>query len=209
MLDWFVVYTSAGGERLAKEDLEALGFQVFMPTMMEWHRVPDHRRRAAARRGEVLPKRERREHIMYPRYLFVGMLPHWHDWMGLKRSKRVQEILSDPYGIPRKMPERIVRDIMTGLDLGTFEARALAAARVAAWAGMRVVMKDGPFKGAKGVVTRANKNGLRIDLTGLAGAAFPLNVTLDQIGLLDIYIGQDDQHKQNAPSERRLTRSKV
>lgn len=209
MLDWYVVYTTAQGERLAKEDLEALGFQVYLPTHMEWHRIPEHRRAAAKRRGESLPKRERREHIMFPRYLFVGLLPHWHDWAGLKRSKRVQEILSDAYGMPLRMPERIVNDIMTGIQLGTFEARALAAARVAAWAGMHVVMKDGPFRGAKGVVTRANKNGLRIELRGLAGATFPLNVTLDQIGLLDIFIGQDDQHKQNAPSERRLTRSKV
>lgn len=136
---------------------------------------------------------------MFPRYLFVGLLPHWRDFGGLRRSKRVSEILCDPYGNPKRLPDRIVSDIMDGLQLGTFEQRALAAARVAAWVGMRVTIKEGPFKGASGVVTRANRSGVRIEVGNLSGATFPLNVTLDQLPLLDIFISQDDQHKRSAP----------
>lgn len=197
-LDWYCVFTRAQGERLAKEDLEAFGFEVLLPMREEWVAVPAHRRRP--RPGQPRPpKRIKIERIMYPRYLFVGMLPHWRDFDGVMRSKRVLEILSDASGCPKRLPGRVVADLMTVAEPRPSESRSLAAARVAAWVGMRVTLKAGPFKGAAGVVASATRAGVRIEIDGPAGTAFPINVTLDQLALLDIFITQDDRQKRSTP----------
>lgn len=197
-VEWYVVYTTASGERLAKEDLEALGFTVFLPTRLEWRRVPAHRRRPRPD-GTRPPKRERVERVLFPRYLFVGLLPHWRDFAGLRRSKRVQEVLCDAWGRPKRLPERIVAAMIRAGRLETGEGRAEAVAQVAAWVGMEAMLLSGPFKGACGRITQASKTGVRIDIAGPNGATFPLQLPLEQLGFLSIVAGQDDQQKRSAP----------
>lgn len=191
-LEWYVCYTTASGERLAKEDLEALGFQVILPLRLEWRRVPAHRRRARPD-GTRPPKRQRVERLLFPRYLFVGVLPHWRDFAGMRRSKRVREILCDAYGVPKRLPERVAASLHLVSRIDAAPDRAAAAAEVAAWIGMRARVVAGPFKGAHGRVVQAGKTGLRIDIEGPNGATFPLNVPLEQLGFLSIFSGQDDQ----------------
>lgn len=197
-LEWYVVYTTPGGERLAKEDLEALGFQAFMPIVREWKPTPEHKRRAAARHGKTLPKRKLVEVILFPRYLFVGLLPIWRDFAGLRRSKRVQEILCDPFSSPVRLPFKEVEGLMDACERGRFEDAAARAVRFAAMLHMRVDLMAGPFAGYSGEVVRAGKAGIRINVKGGNGATFHLDIPMAELARSKVFKVQDDQQKQSA-----------
>lgn len=191
MTDWFIVYTSSNGERLAQEDLEDYGFQVFLPIEVVTLRPARHRK-----------NREKRtvSRPLFPRYLFLGFKPGWHDFAGARKSKRVQDFIRDAYGSPVQMSSDALDAIRADVANGRYDEAQTKAAKEAArlkalidtvgrrvLPGHRFTMKNGLFKGFLATVMRVREKEIRIAVENGEGASLSLDVPIlkaEEVGII-------------------------
>lgn len=213
MTDWFVAYTTSGGERLAKEDLEKAGIEVFLPIEVVTLRPARHRKDRTKR---VVSR------PLFPRYLFVGFKRGWHDFAGARRSKRVIDFIRDAYDLPVRIEDKIIEGISTAMTQGRYGDAAERAAREAkriqeeaviaeqrkrdkeACASGRIrkgdtfTVAEGLFQGFMATVMEVLDGKVRYEISG-DGTTLRLDAPLskaEQIGLLSATQGR--QQKQRA-----------
>lgn len=197
MKRWYVAYTTANGERLAKEDLEALGFRAFLPMQRVWHRPARHRR---DRRRKLV------ERPLFPRYLFVQLGHLWHDFDAALASKRVLALLTDAYQRPVAVPDSVVDGMLGEIERGRFDAAIEHARRLVALVGRDVELADGPFKGLFATVAGVTRNKVRLEVKAQNGNTLSLALPLQGFESSVNVPASDDQHKQRPARRARLIR---
>lgn len=194
-LAWYIVYTTPQGERLFKEDMEGMGLHPFYPCERVWHRPARHRRDQ---------ERKLIERPLFPRYVFVGLNPQRLDFDALLRSKRMVEILCDPFARPQRIRTAEVVALMDEVERGDYDEAVLRLAKLTGLIGKHAQIHSGPFAGYGGQIVAVDRKSAKIEVSGPNGAAFAINLPLAELGRAGLYSVQDDQHKQSA-TERRLT----
>lgn len=191
MTDWFIAWTTSSGERLAKEDLEEAGFEVFLPIEVVTHRPARHRRDKTKR---VV------ERPLFPRYLFVGFRSGWHDFAGPRRSRRFIDYLRDAQGSPLQLRTEVVEAIMHDMSQGRYdEAQTKAAKEATRLAsvidryvaeirpGHTFTWQGGLFKNFLATVTQVREKKFRCEIKGEDGATLSVDVPAshaEEVGLL-------------------------
>lgn len=190
MTDWFIAYTTSSGERLAAEDLEGFGFQVFLPVEVVTLRPARHKK-DRTKRTVSRP--------LFPRYLFVGFKPGWHDFARARMSKRVQDFIRDTYGSPVMMSAAAIGGIMDDCANGKYDEAQTKAAKEAARIkaliaqsasvkpGQTFTMRNGLFKGFLATVTRVREKEIRVQVENSEGASLSLDVPIlraEEVGII-------------------------
>lgn len=124
---WYVVYTHAGAEAKALENLRRQGYTVYLPRYRK-------RRRHARRVEEVWRP-------LFPRYLFVAADPVGERWRPVLSTLGVCGLVRSGEA-PAEVPPGVVEAIKTGEADGTFDAMAHSG-RLADGDAVRIL--DGPF----------------------------------------------------------------
>ena len=130
-MNWYAVYTQAGKERFALQNLANQGFEAYLPSYRK-------RRRHARRVDTVLAP-------LFPRYLFVCMDPHQQRWRSINGTFGVSYLLSDGE-TPMVVPDQMVVAIRNREDNGVVAVQAPAFTK-----GQKLEVTDGPFAELGGV----------------------------------------------------------
>jgi transcription antitermination factor NusG len=188
--DWFVAYTTASGERLAAEDLEEAGFTAFLPLEVVTLRPAKHRR---DQRKKVVSR------PLFGRYLFVGLPRGWHDFSGVRRSRRIVDFLRDSHGCPLRIDASVVEAIRADMSQGKYDEAQTKAAKEAERLrdvvnrtanirpGHTFTTQNGMWRGFLATVTRVREREIRIEIKGVDGATLSLDVPAsryEEVGLL-------------------------
>lgn len=126
---WHVVYTAPQAEGTAREGIQALGFQAYMPV----ERTTKIRRR---KRVEVVRP-------LFSRYLFVGVEP-LDDWRHVLGVDGVEDVLRNN-DAPSRVPAAWIEALRKIEEFGTFDRRKNAPTPFRI--GEMVRVSDGPFAG--------------------------------------------------------------
>ena len=130
-MSWYAVYTQAGKEAFAAENLINQGFEPYLQRYRK-------RRRHARRVDTVLAP-------LFPRYLFVRMNPEQQRWRSINGTFGVSYLLSDG-NEPRPVPEDIIAAIRAHEDGGIVAVQAPSFEK-----GQRLRVTDGPFADLEGL----------------------------------------------------------
>lgn len=164
---WGLLWTAPRSEILARDDLEARGFEVYLPMS---RRTVRSRHRKASEPVEVLRP-------AFPRYLFVGA--DRFDWTLSRRALGIVAIIAIE-GAPVFVSRHSIEDVMALQDMGYFDEVAPGAGSpVSLHVGEAIVLTSGLLEGAMGAVTalpRRRDGRVTIDLMGRA-----VKVPLDQV----------------------------
>lgn len=129
---WFVVQVQPRAEGKARQHLANQGFTPYLPR---------YRRRVRhARRVESVLR------PLFPGYLFVQLDPERTRWRSINGTVGVRRVLTDG-DVPRRVPERIVQEIMARED----ESGAVALLPPSFVRGQAIRMLDGPFADCDGL----------------------------------------------------------
>jgi len=93
---WYLVYTKAKGEELAKDNLERQGFTTYLPKVQRSKRT----------KGKYQPVIE----AMFPRYLFIQLDTQTDNWMPIRSTIGVSNLIRFG-GIPARVPQELVNDL--------------------------------------------------------------------------------------------------
>lgn len=93
---WYLVYTKAKGEELAKQNLERQGFTTYLPKIQ----------RSKRHKGKYQPVIE----ALFPRYLFIQLDTKTDNWMPIRSTIGVSSMIRFG-GIPARVPEDLVEDL--------------------------------------------------------------------------------------------------
>lgn len=141
MNHWYVIRTNPKCEIRAKDDLEALGFNVFYPTFTK--EVRHHRKRVWIKKTFPL----------FNRYMFIEMPGENADWFTVRRANGVECVLGingKPFPVPGHQIEQYIREF----DNGAFDELRTVAPKIGI--GERIKIADGPLSGFYGMVTKAD-----------------------------------------------------
>jgi transcriptional antiterminator RfaH len=151
----FVVQTHPCSEALAKGNLEAKGFVVYLPTVIE-----------EIRSGR---RREQRTTVMaplFPGYLFVRLSLGDRDWSEIGSAGGVKRMLPNNEH-PKPIPDGALDDLRARFDAGEF-VRKVSNYRINA--GDAVTVTEGAFQGHTGVCTVSRGERIKVMLARLWGA---------------------------------------
>jgi transcriptional antiterminator RfaH len=164
-MQWFCIYTSPNGERLANEEIRKLGFETFLPVYL---RIIVH----ANRRRPVLRP-------LFPRYLFVFFDLSGEIWPAIRRARGVEGILGCE-GKPAKIPGHVVNRLQIWQQTGLFDQ---INKRVNP--GDKVKILSGPFSEFAGEVCKADGARKRVDvLLNFLGRATRVTVPLAELQII-------------------------
>jgi transcriptional antiterminator RfaH len=148
---WHVVRTNVNCEQRARQGIQALGFEVYMPVEQKWIR---HMR-----------KRQRVERPLFGRYLFVRFDAACEHWYPIRFTHGVESILTGDRHVPARVPDSWIEEFRRGEQAGIFDRTREGTAF---GKGDKVTVEDGPFAGLVGEVMRADgKQRVEILLTFL------------------------------------------
>lgn len=130
-MNWYVVYTQAQKEVVARRNLANQGFETYLP---RYNRRCRHARRVYS----VLAP-------LFPRYLFVRMDPKAQRWRSINGTLGVSYLLSEgPEPLP--ISDAVIDTIRSHEDSGLVRISPPAFAR-----GQRICVTDGPFADIMGL----------------------------------------------------------
>jgi transcriptional antiterminator RfaH len=130
-LKWYVVYTQAGKEAFAAQNLLNQGFEPYLPRYRK-------RRRHARRVDTVLAP-------LFPRYLFLRMDPAQQRWRSINGTFGVCYLLADG-AEPMTLPDGMIDAIRTREEDGEVHIAAPDFEK-----GQRLHVTDGPFAELDGI----------------------------------------------------------
>lgn len=93
---WYVVRTNPHGERVAKAQLEAKGFEVYLPMMLDGTRFRP----------------------LFPRYEFVRFDPSTSSWRAIFSTIGVSDLMMSSRQVPLAVPEIEIQKIKDADDAG-------------------------------------------------------------------------------------------
>ena len=154
-VNWYAVRTRSNYEHKVNFLLAKKSLDTFYPTVLKWSRRKDRKKKIAR--------------PLFPGYLFVRCASSPYDWLEIKKTDGVVNILGSqkiPQPIPQEQIESVQKIVEAGIDplphpyLNT---------------GDRVVVVEGPLRGAIGIFEKFNdKKGtfiISVDLLGRSLAA--------------------------------------
>ncbi|MFA6355654.1 MAG: UpxY family transcription antiterminator [Candidatus Omnitrophota bacterium] len=154
-LKWYAVRTRSNYEGKVSFLLEKRSINTFYPAVLRWSRRKDRKVRVSR--------------PLFPGYVFVECPAMPRDWLEVKKTEGVVNILGTkqaPLAIPEEQIEAVKKLVESGVDPMPHPFLK---------AGERVVVVDGPMRGAVGIFNRFNdKKGtlvITVDLLGRSLAA--------------------------------------
>lgn len=142
---WFVIYTYPQQEFRAEKGLQALGYEVFLPTERKWIR------HARYKTEKIVP--------LLSRYLFIRLDPS-KGWPGVKDVDGVCYLLCNDY-VPVRVDGDIVTTLMQSCQWGVFD-ETTAISRLPL--GAQVQILKGPLRGFVAELRKANSAEKRADI---------------------------------------------
>jgi transcription antitermination factor NusG len=136
---WFVLWTQSHCERVVCDQLQAKGFEVFLPTTRTWSR------QRGVRKMISLP--------MFPGYTFIRNAIDKHRYVEILKTRGVVRILGDGWERLCPVPDAEVEAIqrIVDADLPVFPHAYLHE-------GQWVRITDGPLSGVEGVLVHSKPN---------------------------------------------------
>lgn len=129
MKQWCVAYTQPGKEIMARQNLEAQGFEVYLP---RFRKVRRHARRI--------------DHVLsplFPRYLFVAIDTDAQRWRSVNGTRGISYLLSAD-DMPLPVPGRVVESLQAQEEDGEIvPVNSLSLLSP----GTELQVVDGPFSG--------------------------------------------------------------
>ncbi|RLB58909.1 MAG: transcriptional antiterminator [Deltaproteobacteria bacterium] len=152
---WYAVHTRSRHERRAREELQGVGLEVFLPEIWAWSRRRDRRRKYLK--------------ALFPGYLFVRTPLLAGSRLSILQARSVVGLVGVGYR-PVPVPEQQVESVRL-----LVEGAPDAGPHPLVGRGSRVQVVDGPLAGVVGVVVEMPRGGRKIvvevDLLGRAVAA--------------------------------------
>lgn len=136
MKQWYVIHTLTCSEEIALKNLEAQGFDVFLP---KYHRLRRH-----ARKADVV------QAPLFPRYLFIALDLEKERWLHVNSTRGVSYIVRQS-GSPASVPENVVEELKARADIGAVVP--LSSLEIFQ-KGTKLEILDGAFAGQTGVYER-------------------------------------------------------
>lgn len=127
------------------------------------------------RRRKVGPRRETVDHILFPRYLFVGFESE-PPWLYVRNVLGVQGVLGID-GKPAELPAETVGGLMFRCSTGQLDPPLPPTPQ----RGMSVVATHGEFRGFEGSVTRVRKQTDQVDVLFELFSKMPVTLSLDDV----------------------------
>lgn len=153
--NWYAVRTRSNYEFRVSYLLNKKSIRTFYPSILKWSRRRDRKMKVAR--------------ALFPGYLFVECAANPRDWLEVKRTEGVVNILGTkeaPLPIPAEQIDGVRKIVDSGID---------PLPHPFLKAGDRVVVVDGPLRGAIGIFEKFNdKKGtlvISVDLLGRSLAA--------------------------------------
>ena len=153
--NWYAVRTRSNYEFKVSYLLNKRSIETFYPTILKWSRRKDRKIKVAR--------------PLFPGYLFVECAATAADWLEVKKTEGVVNILGAkkaPLAIPVEQIESVSKIVESGIDPLPHPYLNV---------GERIVVVDGPLRGAIGIFQRFNdKKGtlvISVDLLGRSLAA--------------------------------------
>jgi transcription antitermination factor NusG len=137
---WLVVYSEAAGEKLARDNLEDKGHEVFLP-------LERYRNRA----------KQVRERALFSRYLFLAVPESFTYFSSIRGTRGVRDILSQD-GRPRAVPTIAIERLRKAEGAGLFDQTPEKRLKVGS-----EVRVDGPLYDLVGRIKSA-KHPARIEI---------------------------------------------
>lgn len=174
---WYVVRTNIKCEARASRSLRAAGYFVYRPKMKKdvWHR-----------RKKVM---DRREYVLFNRYIFVSVPAVNADWYTLRNCDGVESVLGIN-GRPFPVHREDVIDFMLAQRSGEFDEithpNRKAEAEAMYPVGSILKVKDyrssaHPFAGMHGEVLGVKGKGVVKAMLGIFGSLFPVELRFEDI----------------------------
>ncbi|MAO55733.1 MAG: transcriptional activator RfaH [Rhodospirillaceae bacterium] len=160
-MTWFLVYTQAQKESLARRHLEAQGFHIYLPQYRK-------RRRHARRIDTVLAP-------LFPRYLFVKFDPQRDRWRSINGTFGVQYVLSEGPQ-PTPIPDEIVAAIRRQEEGGIVQIREHSFKK-----GQRLRVVTGPFADLEGLFECTDDAHRIVLLMEFMGRVVPTRFPVDAV----------------------------
>ena len=170
MIRHYVAQTHPCAETLAKANLEAQGFETFLPVVVE-----------EARRGVLGRKRVTALAPLFPGYMFIALDLSSH-WRAACSTKGVRRLLGRDSEHPTPLPIGAIPDLVARYDAGEFVQR-VTTFRVNA--GDDVTIAKGAFEGCRGVCVVSRGERIQV-LLSLLGGAVKMDMTTDFVRPLEI-----------------------
>jgi len=153
--NWYAVRTRSNYEFKVSYLLNKRSIKTFYPTILKWSRRKDRKIKVAR--------------PLFPGYLFVECAATARDWLEVRKTEGVVNILGTkkaPLAIPAEQIESVRKIVESGIDPLPHPYLNV---------GERIVVVDGPLRGAIGIFERFNdKKGtliVSVDLLGRSLAA--------------------------------------
>ncbi len=154
-LNWYAVRTRSNYEFKVNYLLTQKSLHTFYPTVLKWSRRKDRKKKIAR--------------PLFPGYLFVECAHSPYDWLEIRKTDGVVNILGNqkiPQSIPQEQIDSVRKIIEAGIDPLPHPYLNI---------GDRVVVVEGPLRGAVGIFEKFNdKKGtliISVDLLGRSLAA--------------------------------------
>lgn len=164
-LNWYAVRTRSNYEFRVNDLLAKKSLITFYPTILKWSRRKDRKKKI--------------ERPLFPGYLFVKCVASAFEWLEIKKTDGVVKILGNkniPQGIPEDQIDSVRKIVEAGIDPLPHPYLNV---------GDRVVVVDGPLRGAIGIFDRFNdKKGtliVTVDLLGRSLAAEVENNVVERL----------------------------
>jgi transcription antitermination factor NusG len=136
---WFAVWTQSHFEQLVHDQLRAVGFDAYLPTMRVWSR------RAGKQRLIDVP--------MFAGYLFVRVAMDKHRHVEILKARGVVKVLGGRWDQLMPVSEGEIESIKRVLDAGVTPEPHLHLRE-----GQRVRIEQGPLAGVQGILVRTRPN---------------------------------------------------
>jgi len=132
MKSWYLIHTKPRQERLAKENLERQGFEIYLP-------LANLRRRRRGRTVRVIDP-------MFPRYLFIHLSNRTDDWGPIRSTFGVSTLVR--FGQePARVPEKLIAAIREREDVDGVQILPEREIRK----GEKIRVAEGPFEGYEAI----------------------------------------------------------
>ena len=164
-LNWYAVRTRSNYEFKVSYLLNKRSIRTFYPTVLKWSRRKDRKIKVAR--------------PLFPGYLFVECAATAMDWLEVRKTEGVVNILGTnkaPLAVPAEQIENVRKIVESGID---------PLPHPYLNAGERIVVVDGPLRGAIGIFEKFNdKKGtlvITVDLLGRSLAAEVDNSVVERL----------------------------
>jgi len=160
---WYAVHTKPKQEKIARENLERQGYEVFLPLIKVKKRM----------RG----KWTNRVEPLFPRYLFVRLVMFEDSFAPIRSSRGVHELVR--FGeYPAQVPGDLVAALIANQDnlLGLNRERQTTFDK-----GQKVAVIEGPLKGLSGIIENDSGEERVMLMLNLLGRETVLKIEADNL----------------------------